>query len=82
MDSEAKRGHGPDDMGDDEQESEVSGYAQYIEDPPDDLVISEDDDSDAEDAADWAARHPGDATRQEEPDEAAEETALHETPGQ
>jgi hypothetical protein len=31
-DSDARRtGHGPDDMGDDEQESEVSEYEQYIE---------------------------------------------------
>ena len=48
MDSDERIGHGPDDMGDDEQEFEVSEYEQYIEDPPDDLVISEDDDSDAE----------------------------------
>ena len=58
MDSDARIGHGPDDMGDDEQEFEVSEYEQYIEDPPDDLVISEDDDSDAEESEDWAARHP------------------------
>lgn len=82
-DSEARRsGHGPDDMGDDEQEFEVAEYEQYIEDPPDDLVISEDDDSDAEEAEDWAARHPRAATRPEVPDEAAEDSAIHETPGQ
>jgi hypothetical protein len=81
VDSDAKRGHGPDDMGDDEQEFEVSEYEQYIEDPPDDgLVIAEDDDDDAEAAEDWAARHPKAATRPEVPDEAAEETAMHEVP--
>ena len=26
--------HGPDDMGDDEQEAELAAYEQYIEDPP------------------------------------------------
>jgi hypothetical protein len=80
MDSDERLGHGPDDMGDDEQEFEVSEYEQYIEDPPDDLVISEDDDDDAEEAEDWAARHARDATRPEVPDdESAEESALHET---
>jgi hypothetical protein len=44
-------------MGDDEQESEVAGYEQYLEDPPDDLVITEDDDSDTDDAAGETARH-------------------------
>ena len=83
MDSDARIGRGPDDMGDDEQETEVSEYKQYIEDPPDDLLISEDDDSDAEQAEDWAARHPRDATRQEVPDdEAAEDAAIHETRGE
>jgi hypothetical protein len=83
VDTEAKRGHGPDDMGDDEQEFEVSEYEQYIEDPPDDLVISEDDDNDAESAEDYAASHPKDATRPEVPDDvSAEESAVHETPGE
>ena len=82
MDSDARIGHGPDDMGDDEQEFEVSEYEQYIEDPPDDLVISEDDDSDAEGAEDWAARHPSAATKPEVPDDvAAEDAAIHEIPG-
>jgi hypothetical protein len=68
-------------MGDDEQEFEVSEYEQYIEDPPDDLVISEDD-SDAENAEDWAARHPSAATKPEVPDDqAAENAAIHEIPG-
>jgi hypothetical protein len=82
-DNDAQRGHGPDDMGDDEQEFEVSEYEQYIEDPPDDLVISEDNDDDAEEAEDFAARHPKDATRPEVPDDvSAEESAVHETPAE
>jgi hypothetical protein len=80
VDSDARHGHGPDDMGDDEQEFEVAEYEQYIEDPPDDLLIAEDDDRDAEGTEDWAARHPRDATRPEVPDEAAEVTAIHEVP--
>ena len=83
MDSDERIGHGPDDMGDDEQEFEVSEYEQYIEDPPDDLVISEDNDDDAEEAEDFAARHPKDATRPEVPDDvSAEESAVHETPAE
>ncbi len=84
MDSDERRfGHGPDDMGDDEQDTEVAGYEQYIEDPPDDLLIAEDDDNDAEQAADWAARHPRATAGPAEPDdEAAEESALHETRGE
>jgi hypothetical protein len=59
-DSAARRsGHGPDDMGDDEQESEVAGYEHYLEDPPDDLVITEDDDT-GEDAEETSPREdPG-----------------------
>ena len=80
MDDDARLGHGPDDMGDDEQEFAVSEYEQYIEDPPDDLVISEDDDSDAEQSEDWAARHPSAATKPEVPDDqSAEDAAIHET---
>ena len=67
-------------MGDDEQETEVAGYEYYLEDPPDDLIIAEDDDSDAEQTADWAARHPRAASADPEPDDvAAEHSALHET---
>jgi hypothetical protein len=76
-------GHEPDDMGDDEQESEVSEYEYYLEDPPDDLVIAEDGDDDAEAAADWAARHPRAATAPDVPDDvSAEESAMHETRGE
>jgi hypothetical protein len=89
-------GHGPDNMGDDEQETEVAEYEQYIEDPPDDLLIAEDDDEDAGEAADWAARHPRAVERDddEEPraaelddeptreDEPAEQAAMHEIRGE
>ena len=75
-------GYGPDDMGDDEQETEVAEYEQYIEDPPDDLLIAEDNDDDAEEAVDWAARHPRAAdARDEETARPAEESAMHEQPG-
>jgi hypothetical protein len=75
-------GHGPDDLGDDEQETEVAEYEQYIEDPPDDgLVIEEDNDDDAEAAADWAAAHPRAARTEPAPDdESAEQAAIHEIP--
>lgn len=72
-------GHGPDDMGDDAQETEVLEYEQYIEDPPDDLTIAEDDDNDAEQATDWAARHPRRSNAPEPDDKSAEESAVHET---
>jgi hypothetical protein len=83
MNSEGSTGYGPDDMGDDEQESEVAEYDEYTEDPPDDgLVIAEDNDDDAEEATDWAARHPKAATRPEErDDESAEQAAMREIPG-
>ena len=75
-----RTGHGPDDMGDDAQETEVAEYAQYIEDPPDELLIAEDDDNDAEQAMDWAARHPRAASGPDAPDDkSAEESAVHET---
>ena len=68
-------------MGDDEQETEVAEYQQYIEDPPDDLAIAEDDDDDAEQAMDWADRHPREvaADTGEEDGEPAENAAIHET---
>lgn len=73
-------GPGPDDMGDDEQESEVQAYQRYLDDPPDDLIIAEDDDNDAEEAVDWAARHPRAAGPASQPDdESAEESAVRET---
>lgn len=76
-------GHGPDNLGDDEQETEVGEYEQYVEDPPDGgLIIAEDNDDDAEAALDWAARHPRAATREPVPDDvSAEQAAIHEVPG-
>ena len=76
-------GYGPDDMGDDAQETEVAEYEQYIEDPPADLVIAEDDDNDAVQATDWAARHPRSTTSNSGTnDKPAEESALREIRGQ
>ena len=77
-------GPGPDDMGDDEQEFEIAEYEQYIEDPPQDLVIAEDNDDDAEAATDWAALHPRQARAEEEAaeepdDKGAEDAAIHVT---
>jgi hypothetical protein len=73
-------GPSPDDMGDDEQESEIQEYQRYLDEPPDDLVIPEDNDDDAERDVDWAARHPRAAASTSEPDdESAEESAIRET---
>ena len=74
-----RAGPGPDDMGDDEQESDIQEYQRYLDDPPNDLVIPEDDDSDAEEAVDWAAHHPRAGGIVEPDDESAEESAIHET---
>jgi len=75
-------GHGPDDMGDDEQETDIASYERYIEDPPDDMVIAEDNDDDAEQATDWYARHPAAAADSADTgDKSAEESAVHETRG-
>jgi hypothetical protein len=78
------RGYGPDDMGDDEQETEVSEWEKFIEDPPEgELVVTEDGDDDAPQAYDWAERHPretghdGDADAAKD-DEPAERSAIHE----
>jgi hypothetical protein len=68
---------GPDDMGDDEQENEVEEYQRYLDDPPDDLVIAEDNDEDTKEAVEWAVRHPRAASTLSEPDdESAEESAV------
>jgi hypothetical protein len=78
------RGHGPDDLGDDEQEFEVEEYERYIEDPPGDLEVAEDDDNDAAAAYDWADRHPAVAGHEgttlvnDQGDEAAEDAAVQE----
>jgi hypothetical protein len=53
-----------------------------MEDPPEDLVIAEDDDNDAVQATDWAARHPWTTSAAALPDDKpAEESAVHETRG-
>jgi hypothetical protein len=75
------QGRGPDDMGDDEQETEVAEWEEYIADPPDgELVIAEDNDDDAEAATDWAARHPRQVAAPDEDDTPAAEAAVHEIP--
>jgi hypothetical protein len=55
-------GPGPEDMGDDEQESEIQEYQRYLDDPLDDLAIAEDDDAgnDAEEAVERAVRETRD----------------------
>ena len=81
---ERTAGHGPDDMGDDEQEFELAEYKQYIEDPPEELVIREDDDDDGEAAQDWSDTHPRQVVRDDDDDpdadEPAEQAAMHEIP--
>jgi hypothetical protein len=77
------RGYGPDDMGDDEQETEVAEWEKYIEDPPEgEVEVSEDDDNDAQEAYDWAERHPRQTGRDgdngEDTDEPAEHSAIQE----
>ena len=79
-----ERGYGPDDMGDDEQETEVLEWEKYIEDPPEgELEITEDNGNDAQAAYDWAERHPretgrdGDAGNDGD-DEPAERAAMRE----
>jgi hypothetical protein len=67
-------------MGDDEQETVVAEWEQYIEDPPENFAITEDNDDDAEQAQDWADRHPRDAGKPEVDDTPAEQAAIHEIP--
>jgi hypothetical protein len=76
------RGYGPDDMGDDEQETDIQEYERFVEDPPDDLEITEDYDNDAEEAYNWADRHPQAAGHDgtlanPQRDQTAEESAVH-----
>jgi hypothetical protein len=76
---ERTAGRGPDDMGDDEQETELAEYKQYIEDPPANFAITEDNDDDANQAQDWADRHPKQvAEPADDNDKPAEESAIHE----
>jgi hypothetical protein len=68
-------------MGDDEQETVVAEWEQYIEDPPANFAITEDNDDDAEQAQDWADRHPRQVASDGEDDTPAEQAAIHEIPG-
>ena len=68
-------------MGDDEQETEVAEWKQYIEDPPENFAITEDNDDDAGQAQDWADRHPRQVAEDAEDDTPAEQSAIHEIPG-
>jgi hypothetical protein len=69
-------------MGDDEQETEVTEWEEYIEDPPEgELTVAEDNDDDAEQAQDWADRHPRQVAEPDEDDTPAEQSAMHEIPG-
>jgi hypothetical protein len=81
MTSDPRTGPGPDDMGDDEQETEVAEWQQYIEDPPENFAITEDDDNDAAQAQDWADRHPQAAAAPDQDDTPAEQSAMNEVPG-
>jgi hypothetical protein len=82
MNSDEKTaGYGPDDMGDDGQETELAEYKQYIEDPPSNFAITEDNDDDAQQAQDWADRHPQQlAAPDNDDDKSAEQSAIHEIP--
>jgi len=69
------RGRGPDDMGDDDQETEVGEYEQYIEGPPRDLVIREQE-GHVVGISEWVAEE----TRRGEPEpagESPENAAMH-----
>lgn len=70
----------PENLGDDEQATQIAEYEYYIEDPPEDLLIAEDNDDDAMYWEDWAAKHPKAAITPEPRNEAAEEAAMHEVP--
>ena len=72
---------GPDDdMGDDEQETDTALYERYIEDPPKDLEIKDEDDGEVG-IEEWLPMEtrPGDARKQAEQadDRPAEEAAEH-----
>jgi hypothetical protein len=66
-----------DDMGDDVQASEISGYETYIANPPDDLVIAEDDQKGSIGISEWAREEASPRDRPAEDDErSAEESAM------
>jgi hypothetical protein len=67
-----------DDMGDDEQASEISEYESYISDPPDDLVIAESDEQGSIGISEWAREEASPRERPAEDDERpAEESAMN-----
>ncbi|MEV0647919.1 hypothetical protein AB0I28_21895 [Phytomonospora sp. NPDC050363] len=70
----------PDDMGDDEQETETALYERNIEDPPSELIIDTDDDG-VVGIEEWLPMEtrPGDARKEAEEtdDRSAEEAAEH-----
>ncbi|GLZ81179.1 hypothetical protein Afil01_59860 [Actinorhabdospora filicis] len=74
-------GRGPDDMGDDEQETDTSEWERFIEDPPEDMVIRAEPDGGEIGITEWMPMEtrPGDARREaEEADpRSAEEAAEH-----
>jgi hypothetical protein len=66
-----------DDMGDDEQASEITEYATYISDPPEDLVITETDETGSIGISEWAREEASSRRRPPEDDERpAEESAM------
>jgi hypothetical protein len=66
-----------DDMGDDEQASEINEYQTYIADPPEDLVISETDEQGSIGISEWTREEAPSRGRPVEDDERpAEESAM------
>ncbi|MCW2941884.1 MAG: hypothetical protein JWN00_4869 [Actinomycetia bacterium] len=67
-----------DEMWDDEQAGEVSLYEKYIEDPPDDLVIAEDEEQGSIGITEWTAQEASSRKdRLPEVSEPAEQAAIH-----
>jgi hypothetical protein len=72
-----------DDMGDDEQASEIREYETYITDPPEDLVIAETDEEGSIGISEWAREEMSLRDRPPEDDErSAEEAAMKITKGE
>jgi hypothetical protein len=72
-----------DDMGDDEQASEIREYETYIADPPEDLVITEADEEGSIGISEWAREEASPRERLREDDERpAEESAMKITKGE
>ncbi|MEO5875003.1 MAG: hypothetical protein ABIS86_22890 [Streptosporangiaceae bacterium] len=73
---------GPDDMGDDEQETETGEYERYIGNPPNDLVIEEQEGHEVG-ISEWTAEETRRGEPEEdEPGQSPENAALHITPDQ